>query len=196
MGNIEIKRINDELYLKLDDLVDFQKIYNSLEEKLNLIKEQNLMHKLKINLLLGFRNITSQDLYCLCELILKDERLLIKSINYNTLNSENIEIYKGSIRGGETKIFNSSVLILGDINPNAMVIAKDEIYVVGKVKGKVIIRNKNGGVNAALFQNAYIKIFDLCNSNVNHNNSFFIKYSNLNNEIGGNNFYVKNHCSY
>ena len=72
MEEIEIKRINDELYLKLNDLVDFQRIYDSLEEKLNIIKEQNFNNKLKLNILLGYRNITSQDLFCLCELILKD----------------------------------------------------------------------------------------------------------------------------
>lgn len=193
MEEIEIKRINDELFLKLDDLVDFQNIYDSLEEKLNLIKEQNINNQLKINLLLGYRNITSQDLFCLCELILKDEKLLINSINYNSLNKENIEIFKGSIRGGETKYFNNSVLILGDINPNAMVVAKDEVYVVGKVKGKVVIRSKNGGINAASFVNAFIKIFDLCNSEVNYNNSCFIKYSNL---CEGGKLYVKNHCCY
>ena len=34
MENIEIKRINNELYLKLNDLVDFQSIYDKLDEKL------------------------------------------------------------------------------------------------------------------------------------------------------------------
>jgi hypothetical protein len=33
MENIEIKRINNELYLKLNDLVDFQSIYDKLDEK-------------------------------------------------------------------------------------------------------------------------------------------------------------------
>ena len=181
MQGIEIKRINDELYLKLDELVDFQKMYDNLEEKLLIIKEQNINNKLKINLLLGYRNITSQDLFCLCELILKDEKLLINSIEYNSLSKEDIEIYHGCIRGGESKIFNGSVLIIGDINPNAQVVAKDEVYVVGKVKGKVIIRNKNGGVNAAQFINAYIKIFDLYNSSINTKGTFFIKYADLRN---------------
>ena len=193
MEEIEIKRINDELYLKIDDLIDFQEIYDLLEEKLNLIKAQNINNQLKINLLLGYRKILSQDLYCLCELILKDEKLLINSITYDSLNKEEIEIYKGSIRGGETKYFNHSVLILGDINPNALVVAKDEVYVVGKVKGKIVIRNKNGGVNAASFINAYIKIFDLCNYEVNCSNSCFIKYQNLSE---GEMKYVKNYSSY
>ena len=30
MEEIEIKRINDELYLKIDDLIDFQEIYDLL----------------------------------------------------------------------------------------------------------------------------------------------------------------------
>lgn len=183
MGKIEIKRINDELYLNISDLESFQKIYNSLEEKLILIKEQNINYKLKINLLLGHRNISSQDLFCLCELILKDEKFLIKSIDYDSLIHNDIEIYNGSIRGGETKYFNNSVLILGDINPNALVIAINEVYVVGKVRGKVVIRSKDGGIHAAQFYNAYLKIFDLSNYCFCSNNTFFVRYKDLvNNE--------------
>ena len=85
MENIEIKRINDELYLKLNDLVDFQSIYDKLDEKLNMIKEQNINEKLMINLLLGYRDISSQDLFCLFELILKDEKILLKSTLLSTL---------------------------------------------------------------------------------------------------------------
>ena len=163
MDNIEIKRINNELYLKINDLIEFQSIYDKLDEKLNMIKEQNLNEKLLINLQLGYRNISSQDLYCLFELILKDEKILLKSVEYNPLKKENIEIYDGTIRGGETKIFENSGLILGDVNPNALVIAKDELYVVGKIKGKVIIRNIDGKVDASSYHNAYIKIFDKTN---------------------------------
>ena len=179
MENIEIKRINDELYLNINDMDSFQKIYELLEEKLLLIKEQNINNKLMINLLLGHRNISSQDLYCLFELILKDEKFLVKSIEYNSLTHNDIEIYHGSIRGGETKNFNNSVLILGDINPNALVVALNELYVVGKVRGKVIIRSKDGGIHAAQFQNAYVKIFDLYNYCVNSNTTYFIKYNDL-----------------
>ena len=180
MDNIEIKRINNELYLKINDLIEFQSIYDKLDEKLNMIKEQNLNEKLLINLQLGYRNISSQDLYCLFELILKDEKILLKSVEYNPLKKENIEIYDGTIRGGETKIFENSGLILGDVNPNALVIAKDELYVVGKIKGKVIIRNIDGKVDASSYHNAYIKIFDKTNCNFNYDSPLFINYLNLN----------------
>lgn len=192
MENIEFKRINDELFLRLNDLVDFQNIYDSLDEKLNIIKEQN-KSELMINLELGNRKISTQDLFCLYELFLKDEKLLIKSIKYDSLQNEPIEVYKGTIRGGETKYFDKSVLILGDINPNALVIAKDEVYVVGKVKGKVFIRSKEGGINAASFCNSIIKIFDLINYNINYNCTKFLKYNDLVNNVGGENN-VKNYC--
>ena len=68
--------------------------------------------------------------------------MLINSIDCNVLVNDELELYEHTIRGGETKIFNNRVLILGDINPNALVIVKSEIYVIGKVKGKVIIRSK------------------------------------------------------
>jgi len=70
---------------------------------------------------------------------------------------------------------------LYSINPNAKLVDKEEVYVVGKVKGKVIFKNKNGGVNAAQFINAYIKIFDLYNSSINTKGTFFIKYADLRN---------------
>ena len=89
MEKIEISRIGDDLYIKLNDLVDFQNLYDSLEEKLNLINEQS-NSILKINLILGYRKLSSQELFCLFELILKDEKFLIKSIDYDSLNHNNI----------------------------------------------------------------------------------------------------------
>lgn len=184
MENIEISRVGDNLYIKLNDLVEFQNLYDSLEEKLNLINEQNCS-LLKINLILGYREISSQELFCLFELILKDEKMLVNSLECNRLINDDLELYENTIRGGETKIFNSRVLILGDINPNALVIVKKEIYVVGKVKGKVIIRNKKGKIEASSFHNAYIKIFDKYNSSLNYNDVITIDYENINNKIGG-----------
>ena len=184
MENIEIKRINNELFIKLSDLINFQTLYDKLEEKLTMIKEQNNNQKLMINLSLGYRDILSQDLFCLLELIFKYEKIFLKSLNYNPLKKENIEIFNGTIRGGETKIFENSALILGDINPNSLVIVKDELYVIGKIKGKVIIRSNNGKVEASSYQNAYIKIFDKINCNFNNDKSILVNYSNLNETYG------------
>ena len=184
MEKIEISRIGDDLYIKLNDLIEFQNLYDSLEEKLNLINEQS-NSILKINLILGYRKLSSQELFCLFELILKDEKMLINSIDCNVLVNDELELYEHTIRGGETKIFNNRVLILGDINPNALVIVKSEIYVIGKVKGKVIIRSKKGKIEASSFQNSYIKIFDKFNTSLNCNDVVTINYENINKKIGG-----------
>ena len=66
-----------------------------------------------------------------------------------------------------------------------LIIVKKEIYVVGKVKGKVIIRNKKGKIEASSFHNAYIKIFDKYKSSLNYNDVITIDYENINNKIGG-----------
>ena len=184
MDIIEISRVGDDLYVKLNDLIEFQNLYDSLADKLNLINEQS-SSILKINLILGYREITSQELFCLFELILKDEKMLINSLDCNKLINDELELYENTIRGGETKIFKNRVLILGDINPNALVICKKEIYVIGKVKGKVIIRNKKGKIEASSFQNAYIKIFDKYNTSLNFDDVITIDYENINKKIGG-----------
>ncbi len=45
--------------------------------------------------------------------------------------------YKGNLRSGQEVFFENSVVILGDVNPGALVISKGNVIVLGALKGQV-----------------------------------------------------------
>lgn len=45
--------------------------------------------------------------------------------------------YKGNLRSGQEVFFEKSVVILGDVNPGALVISKGNVIVLGSLKGQV-----------------------------------------------------------
>lgn len=56
------------------------------------------------------------------------------ALNSNRDNNS-VKFYVGSLRGGQSIEFDGSVIVIGDVNPNAEIIAKGNIIVVGRLKG-------------------------------------------------------------
>ena len=75
-----------------------------------------------------------------------------KLINY--LHSENLEnqqdlLHKGTIRSGDRICSNGNLFILGDVNPGAIVSAKKNIVVWGKLLG-IAFAGEGGNKNASI----------------------------------------------
>ena len=58
-------------------------------------------------------------------------------------------LYKGTIRSGERISSNGNLCIIGDVNPGAIVSAKKNIYVWGKLLG-IAFAGKSGNKNASI----------------------------------------------
>ena len=67
------------------------------------------------------------------------------------LNSENKDntFYKGTVRSGDRISSNGNLCIVGDVNPGAIVSAKNNIYVWGKLLG-IAFAGKGGNHNASI----------------------------------------------
>lgn len=50
-------------------------------------------------------------------------------------NLNNTYLHKGTIRGGQKKIHRGNIVIIGDVNPGAVIIATGDIIVIGKLRG-------------------------------------------------------------
>lgn len=74
------------------------------------------------------------------------------------------QFYKGTLRSGQEFISDSSVIVLGDINPGAKVVAKGNVVVLGSLKGNIfagVDGNENAFVVALDMNPMQIKIGDV-----------------------------------
>jgi len=74
---------------------------------------------------------------------IKDKLLLFKS------NKKDDILHKGTVRSGDRISSNGNLCIVGDVNPGAIVSAKKNIYVWGKLLG-VAFAGKSGNTNTSI----------------------------------------------
>ena len=77
------------------------------------------------------------------EQAIKDELLLIDSQKKDDI------FHEGTVRSGERIFSNGNLCIVGDVNPGAIVSAKNNIYVWGKLLG-IAFAGKDGNKNASI----------------------------------------------
>ncbi len=79
-------------------------------------------------------------------------------------NSHNGLFYKGTLRSGQCLEVKDSIIIIGDVNPGATVLAGGNIVVIGTLKGSVsagIYGNRNAFVMALSMSPGIIQIADI-----------------------------------
>lgn len=150
----------DDVVMSLNEEVEFQQLILSLQERLRLFKEKKIETPDKIKLDLGHRKIKPSELLEIFDVIMKEEIILIDGIESKTKELNETEIYEGIIRGGQVQYFDYSIMVMGDINPGATVYCADNLYVVGKIKGKVIAKNKKSMIVASEYNNCLVQIYD------------------------------------
>lgn len=86
-----------------------------------------------------------------------------KSFNKQIATSET-KFYKGSIRSGQKMEFEGSLVILGDVNAGAEVLAEDNVVILGILRGMAHAGakgNKEAIIAAASIESAQIRIADI-----------------------------------
>lgn len=79
------------------------------------------------------------DVVCVIDPDKEKESIFEKSLNERLmeLDSKTGQFYKGNLRSGQVLEFETSVIVIGDINPGAKVISKGNVIVLGALKGNV-----------------------------------------------------------
>lgn len=159
---------NDDVILSLNETVEFQQLIESIQERLRLFKEHKVETPKKIKIDLGHRNIKPSELLEIFDVIMKEKIILIDGLLSKNEKITDTDIFEGIIRGGQIKFFENSTMVIGDINPGATIICADNLYVVGKIKGKVIVKRKEAIIVSSEYDNCLVQIFD--------SEPLFIKY--------------------
>ena len=169
-------------YLEIFSLLDLDNIHETfkrfssikepLEAKIFAVNEPISSHQLsKLKNHLDKINISSVSIYSNNrDTILSGKSLKIDSTFYKKqeiqnklllLKSENKDdiLHEGTVRSGERISSNGNLFIIGDVNPGAIVSAKKNIFVWGKLLG-VAFAGKGGNKNASI-SSLYLKPLQL-----------------------------------
>ena len=79
---------------------------------------------------------------------LREQEIKNKLLLFNSKKKDDI-LYKGTVRSGERLSSNGNLCIIGDVNPGAIISAKKNIYVWGKLQG-IAFAGKSGNKNASI----------------------------------------------
>ncbi len=80
--------------------------------------------------------------------LIKEQEIKNKLLIFNSKKKDDI-LHKGTVRSGERISSNGNLCIIGDVNPGAIVSAKENIYVWGKLLG-IAFAGKSGNKNASI----------------------------------------------
>ena len=79
---------------------------------------------------------------------IKEQEIKKKLLSLNSKKKDDI-LHKGTVRSGERISSNGNLCIIGDVNPGAIVSAKKNIYVWGKLLG-IAFAGKSGNKNSSI----------------------------------------------
>ena len=146
MNSVSINLKSNEVLIKIDDNATQEEIIKELTKKIKELKKMYKSEKTPIRV--TGKILTNKELEEIKELIKKHIDVKISFDTPTTLGLHSITrsykkdvctsettFHKGSLRSGQKIEVESSIVVIGDVNSGAEVIAGDNIVVVGTLRG-------------------------------------------------------------
>jgi len=166
---VNMKGTKDGFVLRLDD----QCAYVDLVEELkNKVSESGIDGKVDVQLYLGYRYCSEDQMNELIKIVQETEQLIVSKVQSEVLtihesNQKMIEsqqdTYIGVVRSGQIVRSAGDIIVVGNVNPNGRVEAGGNVYVLGRLKGIVhagLHGNKEAIIAASRFEATHIMIAD------------------------------------
>lgn len=151
-NSVVIKSNKYGIVVRLDETTPYDKL---LEEIAKKFKESEKFFK-DAKMVLSFegRKLTEEEEQDILDVISENSKIHIVCIidedeareqkfkktledRLNEINSRDGQFYKGTLRSGQVLEAETSLVILGDVNPGAKVISKGNVIILGALKGNV-----------------------------------------------------------
>lgn len=199
--NITFKNECGKIYILAKDDLNYDGFIKSLKNRLEkLYINENL---LKTSIIIDIKNISldTRQILNLFDVLESYGNIYVSKIIYKEKKNKNIILHEGSIRSGENKLFTNNTLLIGNINKGAKVVVYGDLYVIGKVNGTVVMKNKDAKLMASHIEDAYVKICSiekLIEGNLENGVIKIDKNILLEEKFidGGEGIYGKSYCSY
>lgn len=142
--NISMKK--DQVIIKIDDDAEQRDIVANLKKK--MLELKNLYQEDKTPILITGKVLKNREMEEIQNLIKRfidvqidfdSPKVLglhgIKKSFYKEIATSETKFHKGSLRSGQRLEFEGSLVIIGDVNPGAEIIAGENIVVLGELRG-------------------------------------------------------------
>lgn len=145
-SSVKVNLTNENLIIKLNEEATWKEIVESLKNKVIQLKELYKDDKTPI-LVTGkaitaeqqteIKNIIQEKIDVKISFDMPQELGLhgIKKTFNQEIESSETKFYKGAVRSGQRIEYDGSVVILGDVNDGAEIIASDNVVVLGILRG-------------------------------------------------------------
>ena len=157
--HIKVKGVSGHLVFVFDDSQEFNSLMSELESLLEspLLKSDGYFPRAFFDF--KSRILSVHELSKLLELLFEKQVLLFDGINMVKKEQKNdIKVIKKTIHSGEVLEINQDTLIIGQINPGAIVRFSGKLYGMGRVSGFIEGVNAKSRISGQCFKNAHIRI--------------------------------------
>ena len=175
MNSVSINLRTDEVVIKIDDNAEQEDVIEELDKKMKDLKKMYQDEKTPIRV--TGKILTNKELEEIREIIKSKIDVEIKFDTPTTLGLHSITrsykkdvgtsettFHKGSLRSGQRLEVEGSLVIIGDVNAGAEVIAADNIAVIGTLRGlahAVAKGNKEAIIAASTLDAVQIRISNI-----------------------------------
>ncbi|WP_027414893.1 septum site-determining protein MinC [Aneurinibacillus terranovensis] len=143
--NVMIKGTKEGLVFYLDDTCSLEDLFTELKEKVENSHQQILTGPvIRITVNLGMRYLNAEQEERLVAILRTRGNLVIKAIETGVITKEDalreklsaqIRIYSKTVRSGQIISQHGDLLVLGDVNPGALILCTGNIFVLGSLMG-------------------------------------------------------------
>lgn len=174
-----IKGNQSGIIVVLDATIDFEELKEKIAEKFK--SSSKFLGTASVAITFEGRDITTEEereildiisensqlnVVCVIDLDEEKEKIFKRCLNDKLMELSNNtgQFYKGNLRSGQVLEFETSIIIIGDVNAGAKVISKGNIVILGSLKGNAFAGasgNQNCFVVALAMNPVQIRIGDI-----------------------------------
>lgn len=178
-NSVIIKGTKSGIIVVLDSKMDFTELKQNVADKFK--ESSKFLGNATMALSFEGRELTNEEqrelldiinensalhIACIVETSQEKEELFARSLNERLmeLQSNTGQFYKGNLRSGQVLEVESSIIVIGDVNPGAKVVSKGNVVILGSLKGNVFAGasgNENAFVVALDMEPVQIRIADI-----------------------------------
>ena len=157
--SIVFKLTNEAFYVIIKEEMSFERLKNKLNEKFS--NSEDFFNGMKIKTIVTGRDFTDEEFFEVKGIINQNtgfEDIEEEKIKFDWSEStitDKTKFYRGTLRSGSRLEFRGSIVVIGDVNPGAEIIAEDNVIVMGALRGKV-----HAGARGNT--NAIVSAFSIC----------------------------------